>query len=340
MNDNKRQEIIADIDSGKYLQDDPKSVSRTIVMTTMLILAGILMGLFGIMQILSYNFTPSLTIVLVIIFAVSATLIIRSVSKTGIYGKLSNADRRLIQSGDMLEADIVSVEYNETSRSYFVHCSAEYKGQKYNFKSMELQTSPLKKEGKITVFVNPQNPNKYFMNFYSIMPVVRNNQIGISGEYKKGVIEDRSELRNKPVDVDSKQTEMQAGGKFVADMVNKLFAKQIQEAMDILRKGDYVEADAYETYHVSGDHDITYCLKLRYTEPNTKKTHEFEATSGNDVFKPLVGTKVNVYLNPDDTSKYLVDYSEALRNLGFTANGSNSDNPRDILELFEMGLLS
>ena len=36
--------------------------------------------------------------------------------------------------------------------------------------------------------------------------------------------------------------------------------------------------------------------------------------------KNLVGTKINTYINPDNTNEYYMDVKSALKNLGFTVS--------------------
>lgn len=290
-NDKIRKEIIADIDSGKYLKDNPKSTRKMLNGATIFILicltipvySGIL-ALFGVSIISLFIAT--------VVFALISIPIIKSSAKQKIYGELSNSDRQLIQNGDMLVATIDSVDYDEEEMVYVIHCSAEYKGQMRQFKTPKLETKPMVSEKKKTyVFVDPQNLNNYFVNYYGVMPVIENEEIGISGKFKKGKIEDRSEVKNKPVDNDID--------------------------IEVLRKGDYVEAEAYEIYSHTSDDEVLYSLRLRYVEPNSKIVHEFEVENNEEALEQLVGVKVKVYVNVDDTSDYFVDYQDALAGLGY-----------------------
>ena len=89
---------------------------------------------------------------------------------------------------------------------------------------------------------------------------------------------------------------------------------------DLVESGYYIPATALKFWVTENKNSKTYHLSARYIEPSTKIVHEFQ-TAGPETMRNLVDTKVNVYINPDNTKEYYMDVHDALKRLGFTASG-------------------
>jgi len=87
----------------------------------------------------------------------------------------------------------------------------------------------------------------------------------------------------------------------------------------IAEKGYYIPATAQRFWVTRSKNSTTYHQSARYIEPSTKEVHEFH-TTGPRMMKELVGTKVNTFINPDNTREYFMDTQSALRKLGFTTS--------------------
>lgn len=235
--------------------------------------------------------------------------------------------RDIVANGQLLQGHIESVE--EIGGKFRIHCNARLNGQPISFSSPLIDSRPTIPDDKsIDIYVNPQKPKQYFVNYYDLIPYSRN-----------GKLEDRSELKNEPCDVTDNTAELKGLAGAVAGLVNGIFQKEIEMCVRLLKNGDYLEADVYNSYDVSGDDSTTYYIKLHYIEPGTKRAHEFLACSGHANIKKLVGTKVRVYVNPDDTHEFIVDYIRALEDMGFTVDENDKKRALNMFDIYESGIL-
>lgn len=91
--------------------------------------------------------------------------------KKAIYnlGDVTAEEKRLILQGDIVDAHFGSVTNSE--KGAVLKCSADYKGQNLHFESPAIRAQFLSTENKnIQVFVDKNNPKKYLINIYELIP--------------------------------------------------------------------------------------------------------------------------------------------------------------------------
>ena len=279
------------------------------------------------------------TIVFIIIVAITMIFII--VPKLGKSSKTSRKDISLIETGTELEVHIEN-SY-KTNSGYQLECTSDkYPGMV--FKSKLLQEEPIiDKDRKTRVFIDPQNPNNYFVDIYSVLP----RQAG-------PVLMDRSELKHEtnvnitannfaivriflfiflaPFFITGAGTAI--GGLLTGHFITAIFSAFIifvfatiinkigngdSEAKAMLAQGYYLEATGTRYWVTTSDDSTTHHLSCRYIVPGTHDAYNFYTTAVDARAKILVGAKVRVYVNPDKMSVYLIDAKYSLSNFGFTA---------------------
>lgn len=285
------------------------------------------------------------TIVFIIIVAITMIFII--IPKLGKSSKTSKKDISLIETGTELEVHIEN-SY-KTNSGYQLECTSDkYPGMV--FRSKLLQEEPIiDKDRKTRVFIDPQNPNNYFVDIYSVLP----RQAG-------PVLMDRSELKHETnVNVTANNFAViriflfiflapffitGAGtaigglltGHFITAIISALiifgFATIINKIGDgdsekkaMLAQGYYLEATGTRYWVTTSDDSTTHHLSCRYIVPGTHDAYNFYTTAVDARAKILVGAKVRVYVNPDKMSVYLIDAKYSLSNFGFTAKQENDE---------------
>lgn len=345
-NEAQRQELVAAIENGRYKTGRGSDYKIAImVIVTLFIFAYIT----SILSAFSSKSDTPLGVVIFSLFIMTlpllVILILANVGKGINLGKLSSLQRWLILNGEAIEADVDAI--NEKSSTLFsISCSADYSGQKLHFVSPAFGVRPIPfEERKITVYLNPQNPQQYVVDIYSHLPLTGDN-----------VLHDRSEMqvsldRKTPnqtgttallvlcivffcpmaffgmlVGIGSALSGEAASGIVMAIMCPIIAALAIfgmvehaKRNKNLTEKGYYIPATAQRFWVTRSKNSTTYHLSARYIEPSTKQVHEFH-TTGPRTMKELVGTKVNTFINPDNTREYFMDTQSALKRLGFTTS--------------------
>lgn len=345
-NQDKRRALVDAIVSGQYKTGSNGDKTALIILAAFFIFiiamtavaGGIAGGMIGALS--------SIPLMLPMFIPIAIVLVVSNLNLGVDLGKLSETNRWLILNGEEIEAELDAVE--QRGSKYIFRCSAEYAGLRRQFVSPSIRVQPIPfSEKKITVYINPQNPNQYLIDFYSHLPLAGNN-----------VLHDRSEMK---IDPNKKNpTENSSALMIVICIVFLLpfglisifsglsammyeksaisvgmiitivplavvslavygIVKYIKRNKEIAARGCYVPATATRFWVTHSKNNTTYHLSARYIEPSTKIVHNFH-TTGPSSMKALVDSKVNVYLNPDNTREYFVDIKEAQRRLGFTAS--------------------
>lgn len=340
----EREALVSAIESGRYktgLHTDKLALAiiaivfSAIFFSTLLgaVLGGGSLGLIGVMAIAVPMFFPVGIIALVVYLNKGADL-----------GKLTPINRWLILYGEKIDAELDAIE--QKGNLYTFRCNAEYAGMKRQFVSPSIDVQPIPFEKrKIAVYINPQNPSQYLIDIYSHLPLAGDN-----------VLHDRSEMQvdlNKKNPNDSTTAALAiivcifvipfglfgmlagCGGMLTGDIGFGIVAMIVPPAIsalaiygiwafnkrnkNIASNGYYVPAMATRFWVTRSKNSTTYHLAARYIEPSTKIVHDFQ-TSGPSSMKALVGSKVNVFINPDNTREYFIDVQSALKRLGFTTS--------------------
>lgn len=342
----ERQALVEAIESGRYKSGGQMEKVALIAISVvfgfiflMTILAGGLagggVGLMGAMVLAFTMFAP-VAIVAVVIYA----------NRAADLGKLSPLDRWLILYGEKIDAELDSLE--QRGNRYIFHCKAVYAGNQCLFNSPVIGVQPMPfDEKKVEVFVNPDNPSQYLVNIYSHLPIASDN-----------VLHDRSELKVAPNQQrPSNDGTMIAlviiclvfivpfgafgliggcGAIASGEIGFGLFAMTAMPAISVLAilgilsaekknravatNGYYIPATALRFWVTRSKNSTTYHLSARYIEPSTKIVHDFQ-TSGSPKMKVLVGSKVDVFINPENTREYYIDIPGSMKKLGFTTSG-------------------
>lgn len=304
-------------------------------------------------------------VVYAIVFAlISLAIILVALERTlgEVFSKtrrLNSKTKELILHGERIEAGIDSIL--ENNKTWTIVCSAEYRGIEYKFKSKKSYSKFMPIEDrKIFVFIDPQNPKRYFVNIYDYLPI-----------YASKALVNKSEMRRekRKDDEDDDDSMRDANGHiypivivvigliiavmilFIIDVVFVLFqsmtsmmiikgflvifvfiftiafiivafasAKKDRQE-DILAKGYYIYA-TIESVEESNDSDSSFkfSINARYLEPETNIVHEFYDCSNDSSARALVGTKVKVYINPRDMTEYEMCIDEAIASMGFSSS--------------------
>jgi hypothetical protein len=271
-------------------------------------------------------------------------------------GKLSERNKELVLHGDKIEAELDSID--QIRGGYQIKCNANYQGQMHQFVSPVIGVRPIPfEERKITVYIDPQNPSKYFVDFYNHIPLASQNN----------VLQDRSELKCEPQQVSGRADNViviivavicsiimsvdilinsiiilvyilaaKTSGFNLGDIgINIVLLvavpalmvlairgtkRSVEARKNVMAQGYYIEAVGDRTWTTSdNDGDTTYHLAARYVEPKTKIMHEFTDSSSTSWIRKLVGEKIRVYINPENTKQYVMCSRDAEKNMGFTA---------------------
>lgn len=297
-----------------------------------------------------------------VVFIVLTTLLSRVRGKAVNLTKLSPQDRELLMNGEIIEAELDSIE--QVRNGYQIKCSANYQGQRIQFSSPIIGVRPIPfEEQKIDVYIDSQKPSRYLVDFYNHIPLAN----------RGNVMQDRSGLKCEPhpqmQNVSDKGlmvavtviccmvaggislvnlvflivgiATMKTGGFNFGSIAVNLFVlimvptfafliirsvkNSISARKAVLAQGYYIEAVGDKAWTTSDDDgDRTYHLSARYIEPKTKIMHEFTDSSSSSWISRLVGVKIRVYVNPDNTEQYVMCSREAEKEMGFTA--SREDN--------------
>lgn len=347
-NEAQRQELVAAIENGRYKTGRGSDYNIAIMVIVTLF---IFVYITTILSSFSSKRDTSLGVVIFSLFIMTlpllVILILANVGKGINLGKLSSLQRWLILNGEAIEADVDAIN-EKSSTLFFISCSADYSGQKLHFVSPAFGVRPIPfEERKITVYLNPQNPQQYVVDIYSHLPLAGDN-----------VLHDRSEMqvsldhKNKTpnqanttallvlcivffcpmaffgmlVGIGSALSRESVSGVVMTIMYPIIAALAIfgmveyaKRNKNLKEKGYYIPATAQRFWVTRSKNSTTYHLSARYIEPSTKQVHEFH-TTGPRAMKELVGTKVNTFINPDNTREYFMDTQSALKKLGFTTS--------------------
>lgn len=297
-------------------------------------------------------------------FIVVVALLSR-LGKSGVnLGKLSERNKELILHGDKIEAELDSIDQNR--RGYQIKCSASYQGQERIFVSPVIGVRPIPFEKKkIGVFVDSQNPDRYLVNFYEHIPLAdKGGVLQDRSELKCEPHPQAQNVSDKGLMVAVTViccmvaggislvnlvflivgiATMKTGGFNFGSIAVNLFVlimvptfafliirgvkNSVSASKAVLAQGYYIEAVGDRTWTTSDDDgDRTYHLSARYIEPKTKIMHEFTDSSSSSWISRLVGAKIRVYVNPDNTEQYVMCSREAEKGMGFTASrGDNNE---------------
>ena len=339
----QRQELVAAIERGDFIRN--RKVNNSGKILAILISLCVLAFLAGVI-----SSSPAVFGAVVFVLAVPVVIYLASMGPKTTAGakldSLTETQRWLILNGEKIEADIESINHSENKsvHLYNIVCTAKYHGQDMKFATPDFCVKPIPFEKrKITVYINPESPEQYFVNFYSNLP-----HVGINA------LRDRSGLKCEPVANISEKPKKTATaiivvvfiplmvflgivtllmviasgnvlGAFVVLGIPLVMACVVWWTMrnhdntnKLLTKGYYVVAKGQYSWR-AGDEGALNNLIVRYIEPNTKLMHEFQ-TVGPKSVENLVGVKVRVYVNPDNLAEYYVDVQTSLKELGFTAS--------------------
>ena len=341
----ERKEYIKAIESGCYKTGGTASTKVIVVIAIVL---GLIFGVNIILNLLqSDGALLFLTSVMLLIWLFPIVLVIMLVNlKNGAaLDKITSLQRDLILNGEIIEANLDAIE--QKGNLFIFRCSANYAGDTWHFSSPAIRVQPIPSEDrKIPVYINPQNPNQFFVDIYSRLPLAGDN-----------VLHDRSDLR---IDTSKKNQNNNAAKVllliicmtvliplailcvfwgviwigsgvpslgvmmviplFMVGFIIYFICKTNKRTKSLLEKGYYIPATALKFWVTTNKDSKTYHLSARYIEPSTKIVHEFQ-TSGPETMRNLVDAKVNVYINPDNTKEYYMDTHDALKRLGFTTSG-------------------
>lgn len=283
-------------------------------------------------------------------------------SRSANLGKLSQRDKGLILHGDKIEAELDSID--QKRGGYQIKCSAGYQGQERIFVSPVIGVRPIPFEKKkIDVFVDSQNPDRYLVNFYEHIPLAdKGGVLQDRSELKCEPHPQAQNVSDKGLMVAVTViccmvaggislvnlvflivgiATMKTGGFNFGSIAVNLFVlimvptftfliirgakNSVSASKAVLAQGYYIEAVGDRAWTTSDDDgDTTYHLSARYIEPKTKIMHEFTDSSSSSWISKLVGAKIRVYVNPDNTEQYVMCSREAEKGMGFTA--SREDN--------------
>ena len=341
----ERQAYIEAIESGRYKTG---GITSAKILAVIAIIFGLTVVISIVSNLLQHNGALSLLSFVSILpglFMIVLVIIIANITKGAALDKLTPSQRNLILNGEIIEADLDAIE--QKGDLYTFRCSTNYAGDTWHFSSPAIRVQPIPSEDrKIPVYINPHNPNQFFIDIYSRLPIAGDN-----------VLHDRSDLQ---IDTSKKNQNNNAAKVLLliicltvliplailcvfwgviwigsgvpslgAMMVIPLFmvgfiiyfiCKTNKRTKSLLEKGYYIPATALKFWVTENKDSKTYHLSARYIEPSTKIVHEFQ-TSGPETMRNLVDAKVNVYINPDNTKEYYMDTHDALKRLGFTTSG-------------------
>lgn len=185
MNSKERRELISRIERKEYVTyETPKyPVKNTIVLASVLALLYLALlltknvlssseshaNIFEIIEKI-FSFYPEVAVGIFVLFA--AWWLVKYLKKESLIfdlGRISAKDKKLILSGEILEANLESV--TDSARGTIVKCGADYDGQRLHFESPAIRAQILPfKENKIKVFIDKNNPQDYLVNIYEHIP--------------------------------------------------------------------------------------------------------------------------------------------------------------------------
>lgn len=341
----ERQAYIEAIESGRYKTG---TVANTKILAVIAIVFGIILTINTILSLLQDNGALLLLLFVSLataLFPIVLVAIIMNTTKGAPLDKLTPSQRDLILNGEIIEADLEAVEQNGSL--FIFRCSANYAGDTWRFSSPAIRVQPIPSEDrKIPVYINPQDPNQFFVDIYSRLPLAGDNTLHDRSDLQ--INTNKKNLRNDPLrtilliicfmilipiipmylfwgiiwigaGVPRLGVVMLIPPFMVALLVYAIY-KTNKRQKDLVESGYYIPATALKFWVTKNKNSKTYHLSARYIEPSTKIVHEFQ-TAGPETMRNLVDTKVNVYINPDNTKEYYMDVHDALKRLGFTASG-------------------
>ena len=349
----QRQQLVDDIVNGRYANHKSGNSSEGVIVGVFFVFALILMVFTMFRTLMSgagRSNSEAMTSIMgligvigVFVFFMVVIVALSARSQGMKLNSLTEAQRWLILNGDKIEADVDSIDKN--GRLFSIACKANYQGQDMQFRSPAFDVEPIPfEERKITVYINPEAPNHYFIDIFSHLPYVGEN-----------FLTDRSEMKCEPGRVyKGKDGEvivilmllfiapvalffMTLGIQLMASKhaligffvmaIMPLFAglviwKLLQAVHDkkrVLANGYYILAKGDRFWVTHSKNSTTNHLSVRYIEPSTKQVHSFR-TTGPSSMRQLVGASVRVYIDPLDLSRYYCDIDTSLRELGFTTS--------------------
>ena len=346
----ERQELVAAIEGNRYAKSNKKNTSSITAVVVLAMFMMIVMSLFSMIKKSGGSEAAFAILIMLGMFFGFIGIIVLAValaskSRGMKLNSLTSQQRWLILNGEKIEAHVESIDRSGNLRT--ITCTANYQGQNMRFVSPAFDVEPIPfEERKIDVFVNPQAPNQYFVNVFSHLPFVGENRLNDRSEMKCESPANATKLAaNNSAAVVIVAVIMipmalflivagffaaAAGGGFVALLMilgmPALFIYAIAKVAEsartvkaVLAKGYYIEAKGERFWVTSSKNSKTYHLTSRYIEPGTKQMHEFH-TTGPSSMRNLVGTRVRVYINPDDLTQFYCDTKTSLAELGFTTS--------------------
>ena len=335
-----RQIILDKINKGVY-KKNASGTGAVVVVTVMFSFLFIIAVVTALFSSARGNKLNAAILIPFIIFGFVFFILIASGFLKSFKSRTNRKDLGLIANGLEIEAHIENIF--GSNGSYTLECTNEkYPG--VVFKSKVMADEPIIGEERTArVFIDPQNPNNYFVDIFSISPC----QAG-------KVLMDRSELKiDDHPDIPYLSTNIMfivvavfmipfvltGLGLVVSSFARDNFfmlpfgvlwlaacAFMIYKASqskgntrNALAKGHYLEATGTRYWVTHSDDSTTHHFECRYVVPGTRDTYKFHTTSVDSRAEVLVGSKVRVYVDPDNMNVYYVAARKTLSNFGFTA---------------------
>ena len=349
----ERQALVEAIEAGRYKSGGQMEKVALIAISVVfgfiflmtLLAGGVAGGMAGGAAGGGIGLVGAMMLALTMFFPVGIVAVVLYANRAADLGKLSPLDRWLILYGEKIDAELDSLE--QRGNRYIFHCKAVYAGNQCLFNSPVIGVQPMSfDEKKVEVFVNPDNPSQYLINIYSHLPLAGDS-----------VLHDRSEMKVAPNSKNPNEGSnlavlvivcavfiipfglfgLLAGcGSIAAGQIGfGLFAMTAMPAISVLAvvgifsaakrnknvatNGYYIPATATRYWVTRSKNSTTYHLSARYIEPSTKIVHDFH-TTGSPKMKVLVGSKVDVFINPENTREYYIDIPGSMKKLGFTTS--------------------
>lgn len=350
----ERQALVNAIEAGRY-KSGPQTEKTALIAIAIvfgfifvmtLLAGGIAGGMAGGAAGGGIGLMGAMMLAFTMFFPVGIVAVVLYANRAADLSKLSPLDRWLILYGEKVEADLDSIE--QRGNRYIFHCNAEYAGRQWQYNSPAIGVQPIPfEEKKVDVYVNPDNPSQYIIDIYSHLPLAGDS-----------VLHDRSEMKVAPNSKNPQEGSTMAAlvivcilfivpfgffgllagcGSIAAGEIGfGLFAMTAMPAISILAiigiasamkknknvatNGYYIPATATRYWVTKSKNSTTYHLSARYIEPSTKIVHDFQ-TTGSPKMKILVGSQVDVFINPENTREYYIDIQGSMKKLGFTASG-------------------
>ena len=349
----ERQALVEAIEAGRYKSGSQAEKTALIAILIVfsfvffmtLLAGGVAGGMAGGAAGGGIGLVGAMMLALTMFFPVGIVAVVLYANRAADLGKLTPLDRWLILYGEKVEADLDSIE--QRGNRYIFHCNAEYAGRQWQYNSPAIGVQPIPFEKKkVDVYVNPDNPSQYIIDIYNHLPLAGDS-----------VLHDRSEVKVAPNTKNPNQGSNMAalaiicvvfivpfglfgllagcGAIASGEIGFGLFAmtampvisilaivgifSAVKKNKDVAEKGYYIPATATRYWVTRSKNSTTYHLSARYIEPSTKIVHDFQ-TSGSPKMKVLVGSKVDVFINPENTREYYIDIPGSMKKLGFTTS--------------------